>query len=377
MKNVVNQLIKRRSFLITGAASFVSLPFLFRKNPALNIFACLPKQIKVPAAHMKQRADVVRADFVSKHLAGSSPQPYPFAKAFHTSSMLPTNEKIAERLLAKGDGFLRLNSQGTLVNGKINDQAIEAPFNAILCGKVFRLTATFPGLLEIRPTFTNDSLTLDIVSKDKILISFVDNLPDCGAGPTVSLKQNIDRLSVSTTAIRIDTSDYKKPDCKFALILDLTMSFDGPIRTAWQRIRSGLSKTLRLSALAVLVFFQLGSVCCGPNCPKPCSNNNANCAHDKCPPSRRLYACCGQQYNSANFPYVNMGNYAYSNACGVGPYNNTCSYENVTGAEKGCRLDPCAGQTVPTGWTIKGYKTELSRCSGDIYSNNVMIIEKF
>jgi hypothetical protein len=137
------------------------------------------------------------------------------------------------------------------------------------------------------------------------------------------------------------------------------------------QFRTELLTALKILIIAVILFLQLGAACCGPGCGKPPQHNTTSC------PTRALYDCCDQQYSSA-FPYVNMGNYAYSNACNLGGgYNNTCYYEDVSVKKIGCRLRICAPQTIPTNWKKTGVETDISKCAGDTYSQNIWIIEKY
>jgi hypothetical protein len=215
----------RRFFLSAGIASLLGLPLFFNTKSLLAQVRCLPKQIAVPAAHMKARSDFVRLDFVNTHLNGG--QPYQLAKAFHTSSMLPTDTVAAQRLLTKGDGYLRLNAQGVFSNGKASDSPVNAPFDAALCGVTFKVSASFPGLLQVKATYVSEVLTFEVVSPKKILFTLLDNLPNCGPLIDISLKQNLDKVIVSPSSLIIQTSSFDDSDCRFTLKLDYTQEMRG------------------------------------------------------------------------------------------------------------------------------------------------------
>ena len=264
------------------------------------------------------------------------------------------------------------------MNGKAGDPAITAPFDAVLCDKVFRLSVVFPGLIRIKPTYDASSLTLDFGSEtdpldNPLYFKLIDNLPDCGSHIVIGLQQVIRRLTVSDKAITLETVDRTHTDCRFIMTLNLVpVPKAEPLRSALSRIGSAVKSFAVALILSAMLLVLAG--CCPPLCA---TNGNDN-GGPKCPKATHE-DCCGLDIDG----YVNLGGDSYSNACHQGPYNNSCAYENVTNKEKGCVLRPCTligtkPNRVPTeyGWVKVGYETDLYRCGGDMYKDNVMIIRR-
>src|SRR5688572_32900849 len=115
MKKEHSQSNDRRNFIFAFSAALISLP-VNRRFSAFASRADEPFTLEVGASPMRARADAVRLDLINSHIIpGKS---YPIPKAFHSSTMLPTNRKIANQLLSRGslvlsgDRFINVDSNG-------------------------------------------------------------------------------------------------------------------------------------------------------------------------------------------------------------------------------------------------------------------------
>lgn len=249
MQNEHNRSLGRRNFLMAAGTAVVSLPLL-KRLPFVRRRADEPFTLEAGAAPMRARSDAVRLDFINNHIVPA--KPYPVAKMFHSSTMLPTDKKIANQVLSRGSFVFTGNR---LVNSSVNaPNFLDAPFTAVLEGQDIKLVVSIPKRIEIKITRNpaNNSLTLEPVSK--LQVNFL-NLPTVGGvSIPISKSQVIDKLSVSTDAIVLDTHGGSVSNKRFRLVLNLNKAA-GDLRTPFRSlVRSSINYLARyLLAPALLL----------------------------------------------------------------------------------------------------------------------------